>query len=74
MQRAERRSGGSYLSHNDTRLHFGLEGRASIDVVEVRWPTGAVQRFTGVPPNRFIRIVEGAAAPEIIATARREAP
>ena len=74
VQRAERRSGGSYLSHNDTRLHFGLEGRASIDVVEVRWPTGAVQRFTGVPPNRFIRIVEGAAAPEIIATARREAP
>ena len=73
VQRAERRSGGSYLSHNDMRLHFGLEGRTAIDAVEVRWPTGEVQRFTGVKPNSFIRIVEGAATPEIIANAPRAA-
>jgi hypothetical protein len=73
VQRAERRSGGSYLSQNDMRLHFGLEKRTAIDAVEVRWPAGAIQRFTGVRPNSFIRIVEGAAAPEIIANGPRAA-
>jgi hypothetical protein len=71
VQRAERRSGGSYLSQNDLRLHFGLEGRTEIDAVEVLWPTGTVQRFTGVRANSFIRIVEGARAPEIVRSARR---
>ena len=40
VQRAERRSGGSYLSHNDMRLHFGLERRTAIDSVDVLWPNG----------------------------------
>jgi hypothetical protein len=71
VQRAERRSGSSYLSQDDMRLHFGLEGRTSIDSVEVVWPTGNVQRFTGVRANTFIKIVEGAPAPEIVSTARR---
>jgi hypothetical protein len=34
-QRAERRSGGSYLSQNDMRLHFGLEARTRLDSVGV---------------------------------------
>ena len=71
VQRAERRSGGSYLSHNDMRLHFGLETRTAIDAVEVRWPNGTVQRFTEVRANSFIRIVEGASAPEIVPGGRR---
>lgn len=73
VQRAERRSGGSYLSHDDMRLHFGLEGRTAIDAVEVLWPTGTEQRFTGVRANTFIRIVEGAAAPESVSHAPRAA-
>jgi hypothetical protein len=71
VQRAERRSGSSYLSQNDARLHFGLGTRTSIDSVDVRWPNGTMQRFSEVRPNSFIKIVEGAAAPEIVATARR---
>jgi enediyne biosynthesis protein E4 len=71
VQRAERRSGGSYLSHNDMRLHFGLEGRTTIDSVDVLWPTGTVQRFTGVRANSFIKIVEGARASETVPSARR---
>jgi hypothetical protein len=71
VQRAERRSGASYLSQNDARLHFGLGTRTSIDSVDVRWPNGTMQRFSEVRPNSFIKIVEGAAAPEIVATARR---
>jgi enediyne biosynthesis protein E4 len=59
VQVAERRSGGSYLSHNDTRLHFGLEQQATIDAVEVRWPNGVTQKFMKLPVNSFIRIKEG---------------
>ncbi len=59
VQTAERRSGGSYISQNDTRLHFGLEKRTKIDAVEVRWPSGAVEKLTNVPINSFIDIKEG---------------
>jgi hypothetical protein len=39
VQTDEVRSGGSYLSQNDLRLHFGLGARAHVDTVEVIWPT-----------------------------------
>jgi enediyne biosynthesis protein E4 len=55
----ERRSGGSYLSQNDTRLHFGLEKRQRADRIEVRWPDGTIQSVENVPANRFITITEG---------------
>jgi enediyne biosynthesis protein E4 len=66
VQRAERRSGDSYLSHSDARLHFGLGTRTKVDSIEVRWPNGTVQRFGEAPANRFIRIVEGASALQTI--------
>jgi hypothetical protein len=59
VQLADCRSGGSYLSQNDSRLHFGLEQRAKADAVEVRWPSGATEQLTNVPVNQFIRIREG---------------
>ncbi len=59
VQVAERRSGGSYLSHNDARLHFGLAQRTKVDLVEIRWPSGAVETFKDVPANSFINIKEG---------------
>jgi hypothetical protein len=43
----EVRSGGSYLSQNDLRLHFGLGAAAGIDSVEIRWPSGAVEKIPG---------------------------
>ncbi|QQS47421.1 MAG: CRTAC1 family protein [Acidobacteriota bacterium] len=58
VQVAEKRSGGSYLSQNDSRLHFGLEQRTKVDAVEVRWPGGAVQKLTSPSANSLIRIVE----------------
>lgn len=45
LQVAEVRSGGSYLSHNDTRVRFGLGRRTKVPPMEVRWPDGAVERF-----------------------------
>ncbi len=59
VQVDERRGGGSYLSQNDTRLHFGLQRRQTADRIDVRWPDGAMQSLTAVPANRFITITEG---------------
>jgi hypothetical protein len=41
----EVRSGSSYISQNDLRVHFGLGGASKIDGVEVRWPSGLVEHF-----------------------------
>src|SRR4029079_4244387 len=61
VQRGERRSGESYLSHSDPRLHFGVGERTKVDSIEVRWPNGTVQRFGETPANTFIKIVEDSA-------------
>jgi hypothetical protein len=55
----EVRSGSSYLSQNDPRIHFGLGAAARIDLVEVRWPTGKVESFKDVTADEIYSIVEG---------------
>ena len=52
-------SGGSYLSQNDLRLHFGLEKRTKIDLIEVRWPSGTVDKIASVSANKILTIKEG---------------
>ena len=53
--------GGSFLSSHDPRVVLGIGNRSKIDWVEVKWPqpSGAVERFTDLPLNRYITIVEG---------------
>src|SRR5262249_36769700 len=58
-QVAEVQSGGSYLSHNDRRVHFGLGDNTRIDRVRVRWPNSPAQEFTNLAADRFITIREG---------------
>ncbi|HKC63996.1 MAG TPA: CRTAC1 family protein [Pyrinomonadaceae bacterium] len=58
-QMDEVRSGGSYISQSDLRLHFGLEKRTKIDSVEVRWPSGTVDKISGVGVNRILTVKEG---------------
>jgi hypothetical protein len=55
----EVRGGGSYLSQNDLRLHFGLSSVAKIDWVEVRWPTGKTENFKDVVADKIYTITEG---------------
>ena len=55
----EVRGGGSYLSQNDLRLHFGVGSSAKIDLVEVRWPTGKGESFKDVVADKIYTIVEG---------------
>jgi len=58
-QTGEVRSGGSYLSQNDLRLHFGLSDAATVDKIDVLWPGGATQTFSAIPANRFYRLKQG---------------
>ncbi len=53
--------GGSYLSSHDPRLVLGLGTRAKIDWIEIHWPqpSGVVQRFTDLPVNRYVTVIEG---------------
>jgi len=52
------RSGGSYLSQNDFRLHFGLAGAAKADLIEVLWPSGRRSTLRDVAADRAITIEE----------------
>jgi enediyne biosynthesis protein E4 len=52
-------SGASYISQNDFRLHFGLEKRSKIDSIEVRWPSGTVDKVKDVSANKILTIKEG---------------
>jgi len=58
VQVDEVRSGGSYISQNDTRLHFGLEKRDRVDLIEVHWPGGQVDRAENINANQFVTIQE----------------
>ncbi|MBV9183313.1 MAG: CRTAC1 family protein [Acidobacteria bacterium] len=57
-QVAEVRAGGSYLSSNDQRLHFGLGDDAMIDKVTVRWPGGATDQFRNLAADSIYTVVE----------------
>lgn len=54
----EVRSGGSYISQNDFRLHFGL-GRASTAEVSIRWLDGKIENIGSVAANQIVTIEEG---------------
>jgi hypothetical protein len=53
------RTGGSYISGNDLRLHFGLGTHETIESLDVTWPTGVVEKIANVPVSRILTIKEG---------------
>ncbi len=57
-QRADVLSGGSYLSSNDLRLHFGLNDATTVDDVEVHWPSGTVEKLKFPGVDRIFAIEE----------------
>ena len=59
VQTDEVRSGGSYLSQNDLRLHFGLGSFKTVAKVEITWPNGAVQVFGDLASDKFYVVKEG---------------
>ncbi|HEY6448074.1 MAG TPA: CRTAC1 family protein [Acidobacteriaceae bacterium] len=58
-QRGDVLSGGSYLSSNDMRVHFGLGQAASVDAVEIHWPDGKVENVRLPAVDRIFTIEEG---------------
>ncbi|MBA3438341.1 MAG: CRTAC1 family protein [Pyrinomonadaceae bacterium] len=55
----EVRSGDSYISHSDRRLHFGLGTATTVETVTIRWPSGAVEKLAKLPVDRVVTIIEG---------------
>jgi hypothetical protein len=53
------RSDGSYGSANDPRVLFGLGDATAVSGIEVRWPSGRVEKWTGLPIDRWTTITEG---------------
>jgi hypothetical protein len=59
VQLGEVISGGSYLSQNDLRIHFGLGDHQRVDKVVVTWPDGKEEMFTNLTADRFYTVREG---------------
>jgi hypothetical protein len=55
----EVRGGGSYLSQNDLRLHFGLGDAKGMDTVNIRWPNGNTETLRNVAADAIYTITEG---------------
>ena len=60
IQTDEVRSGGSYMSQSDLRLHFGLADNAQADEVKIIWPSGTTDTLTKLPSDHFYCVEEGA--------------
>lgn len=62
-QLQEVRSGSSYISNSDMRLHYGLGSATSIQNIVVQWPSGLVEQFISTGVDRFQTLTEGKGHP-----------
>ncbi len=56
----EVRSGGSYYSQNDLRVHFGLGKTTIIKTLAIQWPSGLVDKLSDISANQIVFVKEGA--------------
>jgi len=59
VQYDEVHSGRGYQSDWGRRLHFGLREHIEAQLIEVTWPTGRIDRWTHIPANRIVKLIEG---------------
>lgn len=59
----EVRSGSSYISSSDMRVHFGLGKTDKVEWIEVRWPSGLIERFTSLALDQIQTLKEGSGVP-----------
>jgi hypothetical protein len=59
VQEGEILSGGSYLSQNDLRIHFGLGNHDKVDKLEIFWPSGKIETLTNLIADHFYNVREG---------------
>ncbi len=58
LQMREVKAGASYASHSDTRVHFGMGSRSETEELEVRWPSGYLQKLSKVKANQLLQLKE----------------
>ena len=58
VQYEQSKGGMSYQSGQDLRIYFGLGGRSTIDLLEIRWPSGFVEELKDLTPNRIVTVKE----------------
>src|SRR5438128_275814 len=61
----EVRSGSSYISQDDMRVHFGLGGAVKIDGLQVRWPSGLLEEFGSLSADAIHTLKEGSGTPVV---------
>jgi len=59
----EVRSGSSYNSSSDMRVHFGLGSAMKVDSVQIRWPSGLQEHFDNLPVDSIQTLKEGSGTP-----------
>lgn len=55
----EVRSGSSYVSNSDMRVHFGLGAAVKLEWVEIRWPSGLMEKFSDLGVDAIHTVKEG---------------
>jgi len=55
----EVRSGGGYFSQNDLRVHFGVGSADTVELLEIRWPSGQLDTLKNLKTNRVYYVTEG---------------
>jgi hypothetical protein len=55
----EVRSGGSYISQNDLRIHFGIGKAEKVDLLEIRWPSGQIDTLKDIKAKQLVYVKEG---------------
>jgi hypothetical protein len=52
-------SGGSYLSSHDPREILGLGQATKVTSIQIKWPSGQIDKLTDLPVNKYVKVVEG---------------
>ena len=73
-QRGDVLSGGSYMSSNDQRVHFGLGKATEVDGVEIHWPSGAKEKLRLTSVDRIFTIQEGKGIVGVLCTLCKSKP
>ncbi len=65
-------SGGSFLASHDPRELLGLGQATKMDSLEIKWPSGKVDKLTNVPINMYVKVVEGEGTAKSVASTAKK--
>ncbi|HEX8423709.1 MAG TPA: CRTAC1 family protein [Pyrinomonadaceae bacterium] len=65
-------AGGSYLASHDPRELLGLGASAKVESVEIRWPSGVIDKLSNLPVNTYLKVVEGQGVKKAVTSDERK--